>query len=657
MILDKVNIKNYRQYRNVEIDFSKEPNKNFTIIQGNNGTGKTTLLNALSWCLYGSEIHDYGDDAAMNICNNKTSNIAENGENIKVSVKIQFIDDDEKIIFHRVKCFRKTNNNLINNPKLNKFEVITQDESDYNVKEDDFYTIERKIPKDIEDYFFFDGARLSEYFQNTQNNQIKNAVYNLYQLNLLENVNNNLDKVKDGYIKKEKKISPKVGKVSENINLLEKKLNKTNEKLHESESKKEEITKEIKSIDEKLIDKKSADLERDVVRNNNLDKKIRKNNEKLSELKNNYKKFILTSYPYILSYNFLTKFLKIGEENREKGYIPPKFKKSFIEDLLNEGICICGADLKEGSENRRILEELLNKTNPLSNNAEEISIALAQIRNNIMKNIKDFKLTLKDFYKNINDIENENEELIEEYKEISARLDANPIEEVRELKKSKDNLVEEKDKLISIIENSKSKIQRLNKNLANERKSLNSEERLEKKIKVYRNKIKFCKKSSEAANNLYKDLKEKMRLKVQKLTKEKFIKLQWKQEFKDIKINENYELFIVNNLGEYERPGDLSDGEKLCLGLCFMSALHNISGFDLPIIMDTPLGVLDVDMKHNIAKFLPEFVEGKQTILLVTGTEYSDDFRDTLINFIGKEYKIEWDSNSEGKESKVILND
>lgn len=657
MILDKVNIKNYRQYKDVEIDFSKEPTKNFTIIQGNNGTGKTTLLNALSWCLYGSEIHDYGDDAAMSICNNKTSNIAENGEDIKVSVRIQFIDaDDEEIIFHRVKGFRKNNNKLTSNPKLNKFEVITQDGFDYNIKEDDYYTIERKIPKDIEDYFFFDGARLSEYFQNTHNNQIKNAVYNLYQLNLLENVNDNLDKVKNGYIKKQKEISPKIGKVNEDINLLEKDLNDTKKKLEESEIKKREIEKEIESIDEKLIDKKSADLERDVVRNRKLDKKIQLNDKKLDKLKDNHKKFILTNYPYILSYNFFTNFLKIGEENREKGYIPPKFKKSFIEDLLNEGTCICGADLKDGSENRKILEELLNKTNPLSDNAEEISVALIQIKN-IIKDIKEFKLTSKNFYKDINGIENENGELLEQHKEVNARLDANPIEEVRKLKKFRNDLVEEKKNCISTIENSKSKIQRLNKNLGDKRKLLNNEKKLEKDLKIYENKIKFCKKSSKAANNLYKDLKEKMRLKVQKLTKEKFIKLQWKQEFKDIIINENYELFIENNLGEYERPGDLSDGEKLCLGLCFMSALHNISGFDLPIIMDTPLGVLDVDMKHNIAKFLPEFVEGKQTILLVTGTEYSDDFRDTLINFIGKEYKIEWKSTSEGKESKVVLNE
>ena len=40
MILNKVSIRNYRQYRNVDIDFAQGDGKNFTIIQGNNGTGK-----------------------------------------------------------------------------------------------------------------------------------------------------------------------------------------------------------------------------------------------------------------------------------------------------------------------------------------------------------------------------------------------------------------------------------------------------------------------------------------------------------------------------------------------------------------------------------------------------------------------------------------
>ena len=144
---------------------------------------------------------------------------------------------------------------------------------------------------------------------------------------------------------------------------------------------------------------------------------------------------------------------------------------------------------------------------------------------------------------------------------------------------------------------------------------------------------------------------------IRSLTEENFVKIQWKdEEFTDIKINSKYEVSIKNKTGFYERPGDLSDGEKLCLGLCFMAAIHKVSGFDLPIIMDTPLGNLGTKMRHNIAEFIPQIESSKQTVLLVTDSEYTDDFRETLGDNIGLEYNIVWDNSDEGKESKVVLN-
>lgn len=168
MILNKVIINNYRQYRHAEIEFSNETNKNFTIIQGTNGAGKTTLLNALSWCLYDEEIHDYGDEAAMGLCNNKAAFIASDGDKIDVSVQIDFTDEGKYLAFKRSRKFIKRGDKLIPAINSSDFQVLKEDGAgNISVEENDLYTIERKIPKEIEDYFFFDGARLSEYFQIT----------------------------------------------------------------------------------------------------------------------------------------------------------------------------------------------------------------------------------------------------------------------------------------------------------------------------------------------------------------------------------------------------------------------------------------------------------------------------------------------------------
>ena len=183
MELHKISIKNYRQFRDVNLDFNHDSNKNFTIIKGNNGAGKTTLLNALSWCLYGEEIHDYGDDSSMQICNNKSLKLAENNSNVEVFVELEFIDNGDLFTFRRSQIFRKKDDDLIANAFGDKFEIIYPDGE---ISEDNaVYEREKRIPEDVEDYFFFDGARLSEYFQTTSNKKIKDAVLELSQLNLV----------------------------------------------------------------------------------------------------------------------------------------------------------------------------------------------------------------------------------------------------------------------------------------------------------------------------------------------------------------------------------------------------------------------------------------------------------------------------------------
>ena len=657
MILNRVSIRNYRQYRNVDIDFAQGDGKNFTIIQGNNGTGKTTLLNCLSWCLYGSEIHDYKDDSSMEICNNKTANLAVIGDKIKVSVELEFLDEGEILAFHRVKGFRKTETGLVSQPSLDKFEVKTQEGNDIKVKANDSYTIERKIPQAIEDYFFFDGARLSEYFQKEKTKKIRETVFSLSQLNLLENASKNLIKVKDQYISKIKQLEPKIGGASEKVSEYDKQIKEAEEDLEKTENDLKEINIEIDNINDELVNKKSTEVKKDAERNIVLDNAIDSNNKKLSKLEAERKKHVLTKYPFILSYESFLSFMELGEKSRQKGYIPPKFKRSFIQDLLDEGKCICGTDLSVDIEHRKMLEQLLEETNPLTDHAEELTVALNQVKEVIMKDIQKFKSRSFEIHSEIRSINEEQEKLIVEKRDVESRLTDNPLEGIERLTNRRKQLRTSKESKETKIKNLKSHIEKLEGERGEQRKLVNKEARYSKEIEEFRIKKEFCENMSKSTETIYKDLKEKMRANVQELTKEKFIKISWKEdEFVDIIIDEDYEVFIQNRLGDLERPGDLSDGEKLCLGLCFMSALHNISGFELPIIMDTPLGNLDVDMRHNIAEFLPQFVGDKQTVLLVTGTEYTDDFRDTIHSSVGKEYMIEWNNSDEGKESKVVLN-
>ena len=53
--IKSIELKNFRPYEDVIIEFSQDKKKSFTIIEGNNSAGKTSLINAMYWCLYGKE--------------------------------------------------------------------------------------------------------------------------------------------------------------------------------------------------------------------------------------------------------------------------------------------------------------------------------------------------------------------------------------------------------------------------------------------------------------------------------------------------------------------------------------------------------------------------------------------------------------------------
>ena len=667
MKLEKISIKNYRQYRDVEIEFDTNPDTNFTIIKGNNGTGKTTLLNAFTWCLYGKEIHSYGHKAGMELCNNKSVTLAEPNEDITVSVTINLVDENNRpYIFERSLDFYKTfDGELRKRSKKTTFKVTKPHGNDITVKYDDEYTIKKLIPKKVQDYFFFDGARLGDYFQKNSNQNIRDAVFDISQLNIVESLSKNLGKVVDSYISKQKKNSPdvadaqsKVNKHERNIEEFERTIIKLDDEIEEAQSEIESINNQLLELNEVGVTKAVKDEQKLVSQITSLEIKLKGKNLR-GGLQNKRSKLIMDYYPLLMAHSYFFNFLELGEDSRKKGFIPPKYKKSFLQDLLNAEKCICGVDFNEHPEHKEEIIRLFEETNPITDQSEKITAILTTIRENILNNkLKNSKRKIVDINRDIIETENKIDEKTKELKNVRTITENNSIDEINKLaqiKKDLRDIINNNSKKIGGLE---SQIKYANKELKIAEQNLKKQEQLENETLELNKKIEFTKKAKNDANLLYKTLSTEVKNQIQELTKDKFTKIQWKEnEFVDIELTKDYDISIINKIGNVEKPGDLSDGEKLSLGLCFMSALHKISGFDLPIIMDTPLGNLDVDIRRNIAKFLPEFVEHKQIVLLVTGTEYTDDFRDILYDHIGHEYVIEWNNSDEGKESKVILNE
>jgi DNA sulfur modification protein DndD len=62
--ITKVEFENYRQYKSVNVSFDDSGEHDLHILKAQNGTGKTTFLNGILWCLYSHEhyLSDKGKD-------------------------------------------------------------------------------------------------------------------------------------------------------------------------------------------------------------------------------------------------------------------------------------------------------------------------------------------------------------------------------------------------------------------------------------------------------------------------------------------------------------------------------------------------------------------------------------------------------------------
>ena len=658
MIIESIKIENFRQYKGpIKVDFSLDKDKNFTIIRGTNGAGKTNLLNALTWCLYGIELHKVDTSAAGGpIYNLITKNKTSPGESFDVLVEVSMLDEYEnRVIFKRTLNFScDKNGTLARDYKGSQFNVFYSDGvNDKPLAHPDLF-IEKNMPKDIEEYFFFDGEKLEDYFEENSGSTISDSVHELSQLHLIKKAIDKLNTRKTSYASEMRNIDTDAGDLTERENKAKNKKRKAEKRkqyaidnLKEVESKLDKTREELRKIDNADAKKLQKQIDKLKKSQNAFESNIDNNTNKKREL-------LISNFPLVFSYSAMKYSCDLGEDLEEAGFIPPQYKKEFLDTLLEKKECICGCDLTENQDAYIKLVNLKNNTSELTNVSEEVNVVLREFKST-MARVRKFNDKRQKFNKNIRDNSKKLSEVKEEIEGLEFEYRQINHPQIKKLKRDIIDLDHRRSMLIA----EKTNAQRDYDDAVAELDAIYREKRTidinNDQLKLLQKYNFFCENAIENLNELKSNLTENIRVKVEKATESQFKKLMWKDNFSKVLINKNYEVSLIDVTGEVVTPGILSAGEKLVLALSFVAALNSISGFELPFIIDTPMGRLDEEMKTNISLTLPDYVEGNQVALLVTGEEYTDKFREGLISKVGKEYMIHVNETDIGTESKIVL--
>ena len=645
MIIKSLKMNNFRIYKDsITINFASG-DKNITIIQGNNEVGKTTIMNAITWCLYNKEY--YKLEGKKPIWNSYVADELETGEEDFVEVTLVMEDESNNIVtFKRILNFFKNDSGKVING-TSSFE-ITEDDGK-NTKQ--FLSTEtylnKHLPLKLRKYFLFNGEQLENFFNLGKSGNIKESVDQLSQLNLLKRLVKHINSIETTHIARGEKLAPKLTKIRKDINKEESSLKKNSTKRDQLDKDKKTFSDEITDLENQISSIK-GDPEELMAERKKKEKSLEDTIKKIKEDEKEYKKYLVNKFGYVFAYESLNKLQVIGEDLTVQNFIPADIKKSFLKQLLDNKVCICGEPLVEGSEHYKHIKAMFEDTNPITDIEEEVNTLLGSTKVHILDYPKNFKNDLaklkKDKQNHIN-TRNELNDRIVEIDNILSNMNADEIIKIQKrlvsLRNSKNSAIDEIASLNAAIKISDNNLKKLYKEEQEEIKKANLHEENEERLK-------FIKNLKKISIDLKDELSEDMHYKLEKITSELFTEMHWKTIYDHVEIDDNYTVTVYQKDGDVNSANDLSTGGTLTLALAFTLALNSLSGFDLPIVIDTPMGNLDEDIQMNIAEFLPNYSKNKQITLLVKSKEYTKEFRSAVYDYVGEEYKLEFDEGQKG---------
>lgn len=645
MYLDSIEITNFRPfYGTQKIDFGFNDLENLTIILADNGSGKTSLVNALTWCLYGEELHDvrnkseplYNLRAAKELESNET-NINE----VKVEVKIRFysFEDEKKKYFsiYRSLSFQKWGNGKWGDAFADHLIV---DETDKDILEDSVAqnAINNKIPKEMFQYFFFNGATLSNYFKNESELSLKTSIEQISQVGLIDKVYYHLVKTSDSINKRFNKKKPKGGV---NYNKL------INEKMQEQQHKESEIKdnhnkidiaiRNVDKCDEKLKQVDSGYVNELTQKRKNKESMEKKLKQNIKEDRKNYEKLILELFPIGVLFDELVDSINIADDARKKKTAPPQIERDLLNDILEDGFCICGVKLEDHPECVTELKKRLNNTSKIKQEVfyedyYDLKKVLTKLKD--LPKIESLRRTIKQNEENINEINIQINQISDELAEFD-------IEDVREYERQSQKNKKIIEDLRKRNKSLSADINTLKKDIEKLKRKRSEAGELEGELKILNNKIKFCEEAITILSDLNNNVQKHIREKVNDKTRKQFTSINWAYDkYRDVTIKDDYKIVITKSTGQKITPGDLSDGEENLLALSFMMALHSLSGFEIPLIIDAPLEKLDKSKRIEFISGLHEYTSDKQIIFLFTDSQYTGDVRANMLQNIADEYEL-----------------
>lgn len=640
--IERIALKNYRQYQDQVIEFPKHTDKDdLHLVIGENGSGKTNILNAINWCLYGDEPHLSGkyDQLPMLNKNVRDQLSPSQTESVVVEIKAR-ADNGQPITFTRNLSFTRPSNGGQIRSFKEQFFVVTKDSNNNdNIHEDPDETknfVRRFVPQDLRDYYFFDGERLDNYFKDFNGTRIQKEIMDISKIGVLKRVDSHLDTVSREYMREVTRNSPDLEIVRGRVTELERNKGESEARKNEVDNQIGSTRARIKQISDSLTDIPDVEgLEKDRAR---LKEQAKKKEERINSKKAEKNSLLYEFCIPLLIFDPLVKSKEFIKERRDNEELPPTNDLDIINTCLAENKCkICGRDLDSAA--KKYLDEIKERFAFSTKIGAELISMETPIAQRIRK-AQQYRDRLERINEEIKDEEEELAQQNEQIVELDNKYQSFGKDEIRNLQSERNKLDGQLEKLIRESENLNTGIQRVTKDLENAKRDFNSQITKQKREDENLRKANYCNSAREIITGTIDDLLEEIRKRIENETTKNFFEMLWKESsYKKAIVKSDYSVILYDE-ANYAATGSASAAEMELLVMAFTLALHHVSGFDAPIIVDTPVGRVSGKNRENFGEIAVRVSEKKQTILLLSGDEFSPNLQRIIAPAASNIYRL-----------------
>ena len=647
----KLVIENYKSFQfPTEIRFPDATDgKSIFLIGGMNGAGKTSIMEAINYCLYGARLEEIF----------KNINRKERARgNAAVSFELVVeLDDLSELVVKRAWSTGATDDAKAKD--LDERLVIVQDGKRVSVQNKQMWQdfISAAIPPGITQFFFFDGEKIQEIAADDHSEvRLKSSLEAALGIQYITRLSKDILFIKQEDRKDFVEISDEDLDFKESELKREKsKHSRRHKELKEGKNELEGFKAQHKEAKKRFQSTFNAEPEtRDTIRR--IEKRRIQASKRLGQVVNEIKSLCETYLPFSIAGKLFGDI---------RGQIVVERETAQIEAVRENAAVLAKRIVRVVEEPDPIYDEKLppEKMEEL----EQRIFRLLKEGNSVDEVTKVLNLSDRDAARMLHQMETlensdvfliqplleEKQELMVQIRQLETALQPGIASETE--KELFEQLHTEMESCSTQIGRKTEQVRLLEDEVMGLEKRIHAIEleleKLYEKHNVSKEKVDFindCDAIAKLLNQFSVTLRKNKVYLLQERTYEMYKMLSSRSGLiKDITINDNsYEIRISDRNGHEIKKSGLSAGEKEVFAISLLWGLAQTSQLKLPIIIDTPLSRLDSTHRDNIVNnYFPN--AGEQVIILSTDTEIDKDYYRSLKFYLSGAASLKFDPQQE----------